>query len=393
MEAFLQTYHIPFTPFHDLLKTTNSLIAGSAPLALYLQQEGMDPAFIPNDLDIFIQDTHCLFVENGHLNQKSAMLRFSTFLFQHGYSLTTKFESDREYYSSLQQIKQILSFLHPSGKEIQLIVLIVADLLQYIHAHFDLSVCCTWYNARANRFETSDEGVVKREMSVPTGVDPYNEMVHRRIQKYVSRGFTLVLPSAIHCRDTRLTLGRPGCPLIGVKAYDMMELEEVDAVGYLSDSRKHMVVKSGAQFYAFHRDTLHECMMSRRVTVPCSSGAFEAYETPFNQTITHHAHTCLPYEDFSVYELIFAYNAPIRIGLQKAIFTMNAYTVEGWKNKMVGAIFAPPVHVEMVHDMDAELLPVLSTNDPFPSMSLLPAFNRALEEDLELQELLLSEWR
>jgi hypothetical protein len=392
MESFLQSYHIPCAPFKDLLKTTNSLFTGSAALALYLQQEDIEPAFIPNNLNLLVQDTHCLFFENGHLNQKSTVMRFSTFLLSNGYNLTTKFESDQAWYQTLKQIQQVLSFLHPSGTEVHLIVLIVSDLQDYMNTNFDLSACCTWYDARTDRFETADEITINKEISILPGQHPYTDTLRTRIEKYVSRGFTLVLPASIHSQDKRLTLGKPGCPLIGIKAYDMMELEEVDAVRYLSASKKHLLIKSGEQYYAFHRTTLYDCMQLRRVIVPCSSGAFEAFETPFNQTILHHVHRVITYEDFSLFELIFAYNVSFNNGRQKSIFSVNCYTVEGWKKNTVGAIFAPPSHVDMVLPLVVPIVNPLHS----PAMALAPIFEHIPvfdEDDLELQELLLSEWR
>ena len=396
MEFFLQSYSIPAAPFKDLLKTTNSLLTGSAALALYLHQEGVDPAFIPNNLDILVQDTHCLFFENGHLNQKSSVARFSTFLLANGYNLTTKFESDPACYESFKHLQQVLSFLHPSGTEVQLIVLIVSDLQDYMKHNFDLSACCTWYNVRTDQFETTDEITIKKEMCVQPDQQPYTDILYRRIEKYLSRGFTLVLPASLVLQDKRLTLGQPGCPFIGLKAYDMMELEEVDIVPYLTASKKHLLIKSGEQYYAFHRTTLYDCMQLRRVIIPCSSGAFEAFETPFNQTIMHHVHRMITYEDFTLFELVFAYNVSFNNGRQKSIFTVNCYTVEGWKKNIVGAIFAPPSHVDMVLPLALPLASPLVIPNVNPVMSLSPVFENIPvfdEDDLELQELLLSEWR
>jgi len=388
MESFLQSYSIPAAPFKDLLKTTNSLFTGSVALALYLQQEGVDPAFIPNNINILVQDTNCMFSEDGHLNQKSTVLRFSTFLLKNGYNLTTKFESNNHEYQFLKKIQQVLSFLHPSGTEVHLIVVIVSELQNYVNDHFDLSICCTWYNARTEQFETADDNTKQKEMSIQPSQYPYTDILRDRIQKYVSRGFSLILPTFITALDKRLTLGLPGCPFIGLNAYDMMDLEDVNVVSYLSASKRHLLIKSGEQFYAFDRTTLNDCMKLRKSIIPCSSGSFEALDTPFNQTITYEAHRMLFYEDFTLFELVFAYNVSLSNGRQKSIYTMNSYTVEGWKKKHIGAIFAPPSHADMVEPI-VQPLPVHNVPAAPPSENV-PIFD---EDDLELQELLLSEWR
>jgi hypothetical protein len=43
MESFLESYHLEFTVIQELMIQTGSLVAGSAALALYLKQEGIDP--------------------------------------------------------------------------------------------------------------------------------------------------------------------------------------------------------------------------------------------------------------------------------------------------------------------------------------------------------------
>ena len=54
MENFITSYGLPFHDFQELLKKTGAVVAGSAALALYLQQESIDAGFIPNDMDIFV---------------------------------------------------------------------------------------------------------------------------------------------------------------------------------------------------------------------------------------------------------------------------------------------------------------------------------------------------
>ena len=56
MEEFITSYGLPFHDFQELLKRINGLVTGSAALAMYLKQEGIDPGFVPNDIDIFIQE-------------------------------------------------------------------------------------------------------------------------------------------------------------------------------------------------------------------------------------------------------------------------------------------------------------------------------------------------
>jgi len=55
MNAFATSYGLPFAEFRTLLQDTRYLVAGSSALANYLAQEGQDPGFTPNDMDVWIE--------------------------------------------------------------------------------------------------------------------------------------------------------------------------------------------------------------------------------------------------------------------------------------------------------------------------------------------------
>ena len=69
MEEFLDSYELPFHAFRTLVTENNALVAGSAALALYLKQEGVDPGFEPNDLDIWVEETHDTWFSSGRVNK------------------------------------------------------------------------------------------------------------------------------------------------------------------------------------------------------------------------------------------------------------------------------------------------------------------------------------
>ena len=304
MQAFISSYGIDFPQFQDLMQTTNSLFAGSAALALYLKENDVDTSYVPNDMDIFLEDTHSIFQENGHWNQKSNVARFTKFLLKHGYNIKCDQDS-KEYYSSIKKIKQIISFVH-RDHIIQLIVVMQKDLGNYIKTQFDLSICATWWNAHTNTFETaSPETTLKKVMYVLSGEHGWVDGLRIRIRKYKDRGFRLCDAPFIISKDQRLELDDADCCLKGVTAFDMWSLEDVNAVDFLKESSQHILIKAGAQFYAFDRQNLIPFMKSRCSILPVIG---EVYDTPHNQTIIKHAFVILPYLDYSIFELQSKYN-------------------------------------------------------------------------------------
>ncbi|NDB85682.1 MAG: hypothetical protein EB127_23720, partial [Alphaproteobacteria bacterium] len=89
MESLLTSYALPFEGFRTLVTQQNALVAGSTALALYLKQEGIDPGFEPNDLDIWVEETHDTWFTSGRVNQLANSTIFTLFLVKHGYDLTT----------------------------------------------------------------------------------------------------------------------------------------------------------------------------------------------------------------------------------------------------------------------------------------------------------------
>jgi len=335
MEAFITSYGLPFAPFQELLQTTNSMVAGSAALALYLKQHGIDPGFEPGDMDIWVEDTQQLVAARGAYVQHGNVYLFTNFLIQNGFNVTSKFEPKEESYEKLNLITQIFSFVNREGKEIQVILMKERDICQYIYHYFDLSACVTWWNARDNLFETMcPEETLRKEMYYQLS----NEITERetaRIEKYKSRGFRLLETPcpAIGQRDMRTDLS---C-FAGLTAFDLFEYEEVDCLKFL-ESSWHILVRVGEQFQAFHRTQLYDYLKSHM----CHHHYLqELYETPHKQTIMHAATVYINWSDYSIVELVPAYTIPFE-NTTKSIYECHFYTVEQWRNRDCDLICAPP---------------------------------------------------
>ena len=339
MQPFITAYGLDFPRFREIIQTSNSLVAGSAALYCYLQQKELEPGFTPGDLDIWMEDTHSIFMESGHFNQRSNAARISQFLFQQGYNISPVAESNE--YGDLQQIKQVLSFINSTGKKIQVILVTATKLLPYIAKHFDLSHCITWWDPVLNLCDTMyPETTLEREMFVIPRDDPWPDKLYERVDKYTNRGFTLRETFFVCEKDSRTMLDDESCVLKGVTAFDMWTLDDVNAIEFLKASSYHILLKAGNQFHAFHRKNLCTFMATRSLHLP-SIG--EVYDTPHNQTIIKDAFIVLPYTDYSIYELLPEFTVSHHTK-QKSMYTMKCYTVEGWNNGVMSAFFPPVTH-------------------------------------------------
>lgn len=300
MESFLQSYQLPFEGFRTLFTKQNALVAGSAALALYLQQEGIDPGFEPNDLDIWVEDTHDTWFTSGRVNQLANSTLFTLFLVKHGYDLTTKFDStiNEHYYNTMTHIKHIFHFVNRHGKKVQLICVRNENLVQYIHDHFDITACISWWNALDNVFHTVCEELTCRKEFEILQDCVKEERTLARVEKYKARGFRIREEPcpALGVRDTHDHMEE----LNGVNAFDVFAYDDVNAGAYLRQSSHHVLLHIGDQFHAYHRKQLCTYLKEH---IHDHSDYGKVCELPHKQHIPHSILQLLPYSDFSIISL------------------------------------------------------------------------------------------
>jgi hypothetical protein len=314
MEAFLASYGIAFQEFRALLERTRGVVAGSAPLALFLAQEGIEPGFSPSDLDIWVHDNETSYVSTGIYNN---LHLYTELLRDNGFVVERQFEPQEDY-DNLHHITRIL-FFHKGDKTVQVIFLDVSKLYRYILEHFDLSACMTWWNAKTDRFETMWPLETPRKEMYHYPLGP-RARESARIDKYKARGFTLLEPCVeLEERDRRTSVGA----LVG-QAFDIFAYEDVDASEFLRASTHHLLLRVGEQFYAFHRKALHKYFTDH---LHHHAQLGELADTPHKQTILSLAAQQMQYSDYSIAELVPAYTD---IGTQKSLYATRLYTVEGW---------------------------------------------------------------
>jgi hypothetical protein len=356
MESFIRSYGIPFPDFQVLLQTTNSLVAGSAALSLYLQQNGVEPGFVPSDLDIWIEYTPHLVALHGDRIQHGNESLFTTLMVQNNYYLAAKHEATapNNDYRELHSITKILSFVK-DGKTVQLIFLKEQDLRQYVCENFDLSVCMTWWNAFDNLFETAWPNETLNKLMYHSASGELNEREFQRMEKYLERGFQLLerpCPAVGH-RDPRTRVEE----LRGQTAFDLFAYEEVDCADFLKESSYHVLLRVGEQFQAFHRNTLHDYLKGH---LSHHHYLGNLYDTPHKQTICQQSFVHLDWSDYSIVELIPEYTVTIGHAT-KSLFNCHFYTVEQWLTRAV-----PGLCCLMPYETEIPAIPVA----PVPNIPL-----------------------
>ena len=181
-KEFIESYNINFSEFKKIIIEVGALITGSFSLAGFLQQEGIDVGYEPNDMDIFV----------SHIE----LDKLFSFIETYGYK---KFEQNIDEYESFNEvdnyccvhgIDHIVSFRDENDKKIQVIVVKSDNIKEYVSKNFDLSVCISWWNVKEDTFETLvPELTKKKEMYMNT---PLTKKLLTRIEKYKQRGFTIV---------------------------------------------------------------------------------------------------------------------------------------------------------------------------------------------------------
>jgi hypothetical protein len=351
MEEFITSYGINFEHFRSAMDVESVLVAGSVALAGFLKQEGIDPGFQPNDLDIFIYGCPAPFTDSdGKVvrgKYKLRMLEVVMDLMQEwGFKANDKFAGDgrdNTYMLGLNRIQKILSFTNGAGKEIQVIVLNNPVILDYIETNFDLSACASWWNPKTNTFETFDPYYTRRKeiyiMRDSTNEDRrLKDMA--RIEKYVARGFKHIdIPCPYIDKPDARIIADSITKFDNLTAYDIFTLEDIPLKSFIEGSSWNIVLKSGDNYYAFNRKQLQEYMLKTCSFMESTGESF--FDTPFNQSINIKSYCSLIYSDFTIYELKSSHTVTVEDGKQKSLFFLYCYNVEQWIIGKPGKIVPP----------------------------------------------------
>jgi hypothetical protein len=337
MDAFLLSYGLDPVEAHRLFAETGTIFSGSSALALYLNQEGVEAGFEPNDMDLWLDGSH---LEGGEANVELLL----DFFVRSRYYMARETRQADVYMENLTRIHRIItveSHSSPSSpfrKTIQLIVVRPMggqSVYDYIANQFDFSACMTWWDAEFNRFHTMYPKMTKaKQMFIRKSFlsSIQVERAKERLEKYLSRGFIVVEepPPFWSAPDERGEEDMVAWE--GVKAFDVWSYEEVEATEHLRAGDWMILVGCGGAWYAFDRRPLITYMEEHGGVIARERGVL--YDTPYRQTVIYDAWDALAYSDYSIYELVEPEDITVRVkGREetKTLYGVRAYTVAGWR--------------------------------------------------------------
>lgn len=177
-------------------------------------------------------------------------------------------------------------------------------------------------------------------------------------------------PPAIYgTTDHRLYVDGTTTRLKDVTAYNVVDLEDVNALEYLQASLWNIIVIVGPQHYAFNRAELYTLLKRRRFFVDMLDAC--VHETPLNQAISDEAVEILMSSEYSIYEL--QYRETITYGggagseKSVSLYNMCCQTLEQWENGVVDRVYTAP------------FVPIFKE-----ATATTTATNTAIEDDIEI---------
>jgi hypothetical protein len=290
-----EQFQLDFQTLQDFCKTYDSkvLLTGSFALYGFLKQEGIEPKFLPGDLDIFVK------VDNTE-NDYSTERQLHSMLENEDYFLikTTHFEN-----MNYQFGFRVINYYNTQRKHIQVVFVKCNSIKIHIFNNFDLSICATWWDPFSNTFCTVDKEMTKQmkmyqlnELSTQSKLNSFTQ----RLLKYQSRGFEFcdVLAQKLNKeeqerRKGRKPLGQQGQQERDEKGgheaqhsldsvdslnnldsldslnlnevHDPLSLEDIPVSQYLKEYRWSIIIRSGQQLYGFDRNFLYNYLCDKRL--------------------------------------------------------------------------------------------------------------------------------
>lgn len=326
MDAFIQSYTMDFPSFQEVLQYSNAYIAGSAALCLYLQENGM-PSYEPDDMDIFLNGSTDILI---------------AYLTENGYVKTSEHDLVNKY-STMDYVSCIESF-KKDDKKIQIVALHKSqNVTEYISCQFDLSVCATWWDPIENQMVTlNPEYTSKRKMYLNNVIarNYFNmtEKLQKRIKKYIERGFKYIVIPGENMRiyekkDCRKNLIQS--VLTGTTSFDVCGYEDVNSVIFLQQSAWNILIKTGEQLQAFHRNVLVTYMVDHSHALTTEEMVFS---TPTQQCVYGESLKMLLHGDYSIFELSYPATHTDKKRESQTVYSIKCYTVDQWNEGVPGEI-------------------------------------------------------
>lgn len=382
MEPLLATYHLPFEAFRALVTEHDMLVTDHIALDGFFHQNGME--------SFLTTDTMTLWVSQ----EQDAADPLLTFLSEHDYVVRESYLYDDDNNWDIPYYKKI-TMSHPSGAIIVMNYVIPAkgNLLSLLITYLPLSTT-SWWESDTDMFFTGwEESTLQRKVFVrgmgpvedPTIISQYSPRCQEILGYLVFFGFEICEEPCVYVEkeDTREVLEKED-PFAGMNAFDLMSYEEVGCRDHLRASPWNILLQVGDTFHAYDRRVLSRMMMQKEIV----ARGHRFFTTPHHQSVHESAMIDLRSSDYSVAELVHAYDATLDATHHvTSIYHVNFYSVEGWQHGDIGRTVSAPLKADVV---DAPIEPYVP-QAAAQSHDTMMALYRSAQQELERERVLMVE--
>lgn len=327
ISEFLESYSLDATEFHLFLSDWGGFVAGSSALHLYLKQINSTISFEPGDIDIWFPYSE---LYSWNLEEIATEF-FRIYGYDHIHSSIDSIPDEvcDEYQSVIHTIQNVITFQNADGKRIQCIFIYEDKFSEkpqeFLIAHFDLSICATWWDPRTLILKTFHPIFTERGQMFALQQTP----PQKRIDKYKTRGFSWIehFPHPVRRMDYRsfTSSKHASYPVLDLLDYSEYTLKE-----YLQQSPENIVIKAGECMYAFTRKFLRTYMIEKRELVQVK-GIWEWIQvSPLHQSLLAFHANLLDHGDYSIYELK-PYITIKKNDIPYTICSLHCYSVRSWE--------------------------------------------------------------
>jgi hypothetical protein len=402
MEPLLATYQLPFEAFRALVTEHDMLVTDHIALDGFFHQNGVESFLTTDTMTIWVSQ------EQGEVDP------LLTFLSDHRYTVfETHMYGDENHWDQMgvPYHKKIITE-HPNGAFIVINYVVPArgNLLSLLLIHLPVSTT-SWWESDSDQFFTGwGELTLQKKVFVkgmgpledPTQIGQYRPRCQEILGWLVFLGFQICEEPCVYVEeeDKREVLEQED-PFAGMTAFDLMAYEEVGCRDHLRASAWNILMQVGDTFHAYDRRVLSRMMMEKEIV----ARGHHFFTTPHHQSVDESALTLLRSSDYSIMELVHAYDATLDATSHvTSIYHVNFYSVAGWRCGDIGTTVSAPLKADVVEApvepyvpqaaVDAAIDSVLSGPSAASSAArhdAMMALYRSAEQELEQERVLMAE--
>lgn len=381
MEPLLAPYQLPFEAFRALVTEHDMLVTDHIALDGFFHQNGMESFLTTDTMTIWVSQ------EQG---VEDPLLAFLT---DHRYTVFETHMYGDENDGVFPYHKKIITE-HPNGAFIVIIYVVPAkgNLLSLLITYLPLSTT-SWWESDSDQFFTGwEELTLQKKVFVkgmgpledPTEIGQYSPRCQEILGWLVFFGFQICEEPCVYVEeeDKREVLEKED-PFAGMNAFDLMSYEEVGCRDYLRASPWNILLQVGDTFHAYDRRVLSRMMMQKEIV----ARGHHFFTTPHHQSVHESALIDLRSSDYSVVELVHAYDATLNATHHvTSIYHVNFYSVKGWQCGDIGRTVSAPLKADV-----GPVEPYVPQVPSAESHDALMALYRSAQEEMERERVLMAE--